>query len=233
MDAAAITATFRPPLHIAGPDRSWKPVRPDKFLIVFNHYSRPGTPAWWTACALGGALVETGLTQPEPRWVMTNTLNYLGWLAPFSRWMLRRIARLYDAFLMPPMPPAPQDVRVCAATVRHVIAFARKQPVARVCLAPEGRDSGDGGLIAPPSGAGRFVLQLCRAGMLILPVGVCEDGGAWHVRFGSAFTLAALDGLSADDRDGWSSTQVMSAIADLLPQRLRGPYRHFRFSSNS
>lgn len=155
---------------------------------------------------------------------MTDTLNYLGWLAPFSRWLLRRIARMYDAFSMPPMPPAPQDVEVCAATVRHVIAFARRQPDARVCLAPEGRDSGDGSLILPPSGAGRFILQLGRAGMTILPAGVCEDGGAWQVRFGPAFTLAAPDHLSADERDEWASWRVMSAIADLLPRRLRGAF---------
>ena len=114
---------------------------------------------------------------------------------------------------------------MCAATVRHVIAFARKQPVVRVCLAPEGRDSGDGSLIAPPSGAGRFILQLCRAGMTILPTGVCEDGGAWYVRFGSTFTLAVPGDLSTDERDEWASRRVMSAIADLLPPRLRGAYQ--------
>jgi 1-acyl-sn-glycerol-3-phosphate acyltransferase len=194
---------------------------------VFNHYSRAGVPAWWTAIALGGALVQVGLTEPEPRWVMTHTLNYLGWLAPLSQWALRRIAWTYNAFPMPPMPPAPQDRQACAATVRHVIAFARQQPAARVCLAPEGRDSGDGSLIAPPTGAGRFVLQLCRTGMKVLPVGVCQDGGAWHVRFGSTFTLSAPGDLSADERDGWAAHRVMGAIADLLPRRLRGASQVF------
>jgi hypothetical protein len=133
--------------------------------------------------------------------------------------------QIFDAFPMPPMPPAPQDVQACAATVRRVIAFAHTHPVARVCLAPEGRDSGDGSLIAPPSGAGRFILQLCRAGMTILPTGVCNEGGAWYVRFGPTCTLAAPGGLSADERDEWASRRVMGAIADLLPSRLRGAYQ--------
>jgi len=158
---------------------------------------------------------------------MTDTLNYLGRLAPLSQWVLRRIAWTYNAFPMPPMPPAPQDRQACAATVRHVIAFARQQPAARVCLAPEGRDSGDGSLIAPPSGAGRFILQLCRAGMAVLPAGVCKDGGAWHVRFGSTFNLSAPGDLSTDERDGWAAHRVMGAIADLLPRRLRGANQVF------
>jgi hypothetical protein len=122
----------------------------------------------------------------------------------------------YDTFPMPPMPPAPQDMQVCAATVRHVIAFARRQPDARVCLAPEGRDSGDGSLIAPPSGAGRFILQLCRADMTILPIGVCEDGGAWYVRFGSTFTLALPGGLSTDERDEWFNRDPLDRFAAWL-----------------
>jgi len=224
-DAAALAATFHPALLIAEPGTSPRSIRSDKLLIVFNHYSCPGTPAWWTACALGGAFVQVGLTDPEPRWVMTDTLNYMGRLAPLSHWMLRRIALTFDAFPMPPMPPAPQDVQACAATVRRVIVFAHEHPVAHVCLAPEGRDSGDGSLIAPPSGAGRFILQLCRVGMTILPTGVCKDGGAWQVRFGATFTLAAPEGLSADERDEWASRRVMDAIAGLLPSRLRGAYQ--------
>ena len=235
MDMAALAATFHPPLQMTSPDESLLacrpgqagPAGPGRLLIVFNHYSRAGVPAWWTAIALGGALVQVGLTEPEPRWVMTDTLNYLGWLAPLSRWVLHRIAWTYNAFSMPPMPPSPQARQACASTVRRVIAFARQQPAARVCLAPEGRDSGDGSLIAPPAGAGRFILQLCRTGMTVLPAGVCEDGGTWHVRFGSAFTLSAPADLSTDERDGWAVRRVMGAIAALLPRRLRGAYQIF------
>ncbi len=229
-DAAACAATLCPPLQIhddRGPDSFEKPFRPDgrkKLLIVFNHYTRPGFPAWWTVFALAGALVHEGLAQPEPRWIITAGLNYLGLLAPLSRWALRRIAIVYDAFLMPTMPPDPRDIEARAATVRQVIAFARKTSDARVCLAPEGYDNNDGRLITPPPGAGRFLLQFCRTGMTILPIGVYVEDDAYHVRFGSTFSLEALQGLPPDARDATASHRVMSAIAELLPRQLRGPF---------
>ena len=229
-DAMACAATLRPPLQIHDDPRLdglGKPFgsdRPKKLLVVFNHYTRPGFPAWWTAFALGGALVRVGLAQPEPRWVMTAGLNYLGLFAPLSRWALRRIANIYDGFLMPPMPPNPKHMGARAATVRHVITFVRQTPNARVCLAPEGYDNNDGRLIVPPPGAGRFLLQLCRAGMTILPAGVCTDRGVYHVHFGSTFSLDTPQDLAPDARDEWASRRVMSAIAELLPQRLRGSF---------
>jgi len=229
-DATACAATLCPPLQIHNdrrPDGLEKPFGPDcpkKLLVVFNHYTHPGFPAWWTAFALAGALIHEGLAQPEPRWVITAGLNYLGPLAPLSRWALRRIAIIYDAFLMPTMPPDPKDIEARAATVRQVIAFARSTPNARVCLAPEGYDDDDGRLIVPPPGAGRFMLQLCRAGMTILPAGVYTEGGAYHVHFGSTFSLDTPQGLLPDARDESASHRVMSAIAELLPLRLRGPF---------
>jgi len=222
MDTAAVAATLRPPSQIFRPEGFSKPL--GSVLVLFNHYSRRGVPAWWTVFVLGGALVQIGLTEPEPRWVMTAAWRHWGVFAPASRWILRRIAKTYHSFLMPPMPPAPEDAPACAATVRQVIHFARGQRCARVCLAPEGRDSGDGSLIEPPPGAGRFIWQLCRAGLTILPAGVCEEGGAWRVRFGAPFTLTAPDDLSPDERDTRVSLRVMRAMADLLPRRLRGSF---------
>jgi hypothetical protein len=229
-DARACAATLCPPLQVyddTRPDELEKPFGPDcpkKLLVAFNHYTRPGFPAWWTVFALGAALIRVGLAQPEPRWVITAGLNYLGLLAPLSRWALRRIASVYDTFLMPTMPPNPKDMEARAAAVRQVITFARNTPNARVCLAPEGYDNNDGRLIVPPPGAGRFLLQLCHAGMTILPAGVCAEGGVYHVRFGSTFSLDMPQDVSPDARDEWASRRVMRAIAELLPQRLRGPF---------
>jgi hypothetical protein len=221
-DAAACAATLCPPLKTHNDSVPEGSDRPNKLLIVFNHYTRPGFPAWWTAFALSGALVRVGLTQPEPRWVMTAGLNYLGLFAPLSRWALRRIASIYAGFLMPPMPPDPKDIEARAATARQVLTFARQTPNARVCLAPEGYDNNDGQLIVPPPGAGRFLLQLCRVGMTILPAGVCTEGGVYHVRFGSTFSLDTPQDLAPDARDERASRRVMRAIAELLPLRLRG-----------
>jgi len=221
---AACAATLYPPVQVHDGSRLEGVDRPNRLLITFNHYTRPGFPAWWTAFALGGALVRVGLAQPEPRWVMTAGLNYLGLFAPLSRWALRRIANIYDGFLMPPMPPNPKDMEARATTVRQVITFVRQTPNARVCLAPEGYDNNDGRLIVPPPGAGRFLLQLCHAGMTILPAGVCAESGVYHVHFGSTFSLDTPQNLASDARDEWASRRVMCAIAELLPQRLRGSF---------
>jgi hypothetical protein len=219
---AALAATLCPPLQVERPEGFREPF--GSVLVVFNHYTRPESPAWWTAIALGAALARVGLAQPEPRWVMTAEWRHLGAIAPVSRWAFRRIATMYNVFLMPPMPPDPKEVETRAAIVRQVIEFVRNAPDARVCLAPEGYDNNDGRLIVPPPGAGRFILHLCRAGMIILPAGVCEEGGAWCVRFGPTFTLAVPDDLSPDERDEWASRRVMRAIAKLLPEPLRGKF---------
>jgi 1-acyl-sn-glycerol-3-phosphate acyltransferase len=155
---------------------------------------------------------------------MTAEWRHWGIFAPISRWVLRRIATLYDAFLMPPTPPSSQDAIACAATVRQVINWARSHPAARVCLAPEGHDSSDGHLIMPPPGVGRFMLHLGRAGMIILPAGVWEDGKAWQVRFGPTFTLEASGERLPDARDAWARRRVMRAIAEQLPEHLRGEF---------
>jgi len=221
-DMAACAATLRPPVQVHNDSIPEGSDRPNKLLIVFNHYTRPGFPAWWTAFALGSALVRVGLAQPEPRWVMTAALTHLGLFAPLSRWSLRRIANIYGGFLMPPMPPDPKDIEARAATVRQVLTFARCAPNARVCFAPEGYDNNDGQLIVPPPGAGRFLLRLCRTGMTILPAGVCAEGGVYHVHFGATFSLETRQDLASEARDEWASRRVMRAIAELLPLRLRG-----------
>jgi hypothetical protein len=225
LDMAALAATLYPPLQVRRPARTLCAKPFGSLLIVFNHYSLPDVPVWWTVIALGGALDHIGLTGPEPRWVMTAAWRHWGMFMPISRWMLRCIARVYDAFLMPPMPPAPEDAAVSATAVRAVINLARSCSDARICLAPEGRDSGDGRLIMPPSGVGRFIFHLCRAGMDILPAGIWQDDQAWHVCFGPTFTLDAPNDLGPDARDEWAARRVMAAIAELVPERLRGEFR--------
>ena len=228
-DMAHCAATFQPLLQIE-PDGSrqslvgQKAVRSGKLLIAFNHSTTLTTPAWWTAIALGGALDQIGLNQPEPRWVITSVLNYLGWLAPISQVALRQVAVMYNAFLMPSMPPVPQDTRARAATVCQVLGYLRADSNAHVCLAPQGTDGNDGKLTRPPSGAGRFMLQLVRAGAAILPAGVCENQDAWRVCFGDVLALTTPPALPPNARDEWATLRVMGAIAELLPSHLRGPF---------
>jgi hypothetical protein len=222
-DMVVLSSTLHPPLQVHRPQEFRYPL--GSVLFVFNHYTRPDVPAWWSAVALGSALVQLGLHQPEPRWVMTATWRHWGAFEPLSRWMFRRLAATYGLLLMPPMPPEPREVEARAAAVRQVMAYARSMPQARVCLAPEGYDANDGRLITPPPGVGRFMLHLCRAGLVILPVGVWEDAGVWHVRLGQAFALDAPREPAPAARDEWAARSVMGALAALLPERLRGEVR--------
>jgi len=123
---------------------------------------------------------------------------------------------------MPPMPPDPLQVEERARAVRRALSLARQG--AMIGLAPEGRDSSDGGLTDPPAGAGRFLLLLTEASLPILPVGVAEKDGILTVSFGEPFTLQAQVGLGKREQDRRVGETVMVAIGKLLPPELWGIY---------
>jgi hypothetical protein len=145
-------------------------------------------------------------------------------LDPTSRWLLRRLARVYGFSLMPPMPPDPRETAARAQAVRRVLTYARHAPRPIIGLAPEGRDSADGSLLWPAAGAGRFMLQLAALGLEIAPVGAFEAEGAFCLRFGPRYRLNVPASLSADERDREASRVVMRCIAALLPERFRGEF---------
>ena len=186
-------------------------------LVVTNHYSRPGFAAWWIALAISAAMPV------EVHWLMTSAWTHLGPLAPASRWLFPRLARVYGFTPTPPMPPDPAEVADRAQAVRQVLRVARN-PGAVIGLAPEGRDQPAGVLGAPPAGSGRFIRQLAKNCHPILPVGVYEDQDGLCLRFGPPFELARLASPIPLEVDGDTSRQVMVAIARQLPERLRGVY---------
>lgn len=220
-DALAWVAGLRPPLRALGqahlPDAG-------PGLIVVNHYARPGFRAWWITLAV------SALVPADIHWIMTEAWTFLNRpvarraLRPASRWLLRRLARVYAFTAMPPMPPEPDEVAARAAAVRRVLSFARRTPRAVIGLAPEGRDFPGGVLGAPPPGAGRFMLQLAGLGLEIWPVAVYEAEGALCAAFGPRFRLAVDADQTAETRDQAASCQVMRAIAGLLPEALRGQF---------
>ena len=131
---------------------------------------------------------------------------------------------MYAFTSMPPMPPRESDVTSRAHSVREVISYVEhvKDPV--VCLAPEGMDNPGGALAVPPSGVGRFILQLSNRGMIIHPAGVWELEGRLCIGFGVPYRLSLEANLSVHDRDNCAAKVVMQSIADLLPTYLRGDY---------
>ncbi len=220
-DALACVAGLRPPLRVVGPAHI---PEAGPRLIVVNHYAHPGFRAWWIALAV------SALVPADIHWIMTEAWTFPNRpgarraLRPASRWLLRRLARVYAFTPMPPMPPEPGDVAARAVAVRRVLTLARRTPRPLIGLAPEGRDFPGGVLGAPPPGVGRFMLQLAGLGLEVTPAAVYEAEGALCAAFGPRFRLAVDADQAAESRDRAASAQVMRAIAALLPAALRGEF---------
>jgi 1-acyl-sn-glycerol-3-phosphate acyltransferase len=211
-DALALTAAAKLSLKVQG--RTYLPAQ-GPFLLVTNHYTRPGFGVWWTGLALAATLPM------ELHWIIT-----AGWtgspLEPLSRWLLRRVAQVYGFTAMPPMPPNPEEEAERAAAVRRVIAYARKGQTAVVAVTPEGRDFPGSRLGQPPPGAGRFLLYLQQILGTIIPAGVYEEDEWVCLNFEPPFKLHLPLGLSHGEQDLLASRQVMDHIAALLPLQLKG-----------
>jgi MYXO-CTERM domain-containing protein len=219
-DGQACIGRLEPPLRVLG-EENIPPSGPA--LITFNHYSRPGFQAWWMALALA-AVVPADI-----HFVMTGELTFPGkWYAPLgragSRWLLKRLARVYGFTVMPPMPPRPGEEARRARSVRAALSYQKRNPQAVLGLAPEGSDMPGGILHVPPAGAGRFVVLLAGAGMLVVPAAFYEADGAACLRFGPAYWLPVPAGASPDERDRTIARFVMERIAQLLPIPLQGEF---------
>jgi hypothetical protein len=219
-DGQLCVERLMPPLHLLGKENI--PER-GPCLITFNHYYRSGFNAWWMA------LAPAATVPVDVHYVMTGELTWPGkWYAPLgqagSRWLLKRFSKIYGFTSMPPMPPREKDVAERARSVRATLAFAREHPRAILGLAPEGGDQPGGVLNWPSPGAGRFVLLLAQLGFPVLPVGVFEENGEFCLGFGAMYNLQIPGGLSPEEKDHESAHSIMSAIAPLLPVRLRGDF---------
>jgi 1-acyl-sn-glycerol-3-phosphate acyltransferase len=215
-DSRMLVDRLTPPLRVEG---SLPELERGSWLVVVNHYTRPGFRAWWIPMAISATLPR------EVCWVTTSTLTFrdplrAATITPASRWFLRRAARLYGFIAMPPMPPRDFEVALRAEAVRRALHRA-SDPHALLGLAPEGGDMPGGVLTPPPSGSGRFLLHLARRGLRFQPVGAFEDDGRLCLRYGPPFDLPHPLPEPIDDS---ATRPVMSAIAACLPERLRGPY---------
>jgi len=235
-DAALLLSPLNPPPAVAGAHLI---PAAGAFLVVTNHYARPGLGAW-----LGAALVTQAIAQRRPdtpvHWLMTSAWLYHdrlhSWtVTPVTRWLFTHLAEVYGFVTTPPVYDGWAQPREGAISVRRFLALAQ-QARARgevLAIAPEG--GGDaarpGCLVAPPPGAGRFLLLLARqsgassdTSLPFLPVGVAEHGGRLVATFGQPFSLLLPPALPKAQADAWASRQVMLAIGRLLPVELWGEY---------
>ncbi len=218
-DARAFVRRLRPPLQQHGTPLRYAPAG---CVIAANHYHSRTFRSWWIALILTASLGE------DIHWVMFDAWTYPDpvrsrLITPLTRRLFRRLARIYGFTSMPPMPPRPEEVDLRARAVREVLNHVRRTPRPVLGLIPEGSDSGDGSLMRPPPGVGRFFLLLTRARLVIQPAGIYEQGGALHLRWGGPLTSLPLAS-SAEERGRIAADTVMQAIAACLPTSLRGAY---------
>jgi len=215
-DSRRLIDRLSPPLRVDGalPD-----IAEGSWLVVVNHYARPGFRAWWIPMAISATLPR------EIGWVTTSTLTFpdrlrASTLTPASQWFLAHMADLYGFVAMPPMPPRPYEAVQRAHAVRRVLRKAG-DPGALLGLAPEGGDMPGGVLAHPPAGSGRFLWHLARRGLRILPVGAFETHGRFCLRFGAPCDLPSSLPPPVEES---ASHLVMSTLAACLPPHLRGAY---------
>lgn len=215
-DARLVIAGLEPALEVHGAQHI---PRRGGYLVVCNHYTRPGLAAWWFVFAISATIAERRApgADAEVRWIITS-----GWTFPSSRrrqrllrplthWAFRRVAHVYGFVTMPPMPPDPREVMARAQAVRRSVLLARQaaRDGGMVGLAPEGRDTPE--LVGQfPPGVGRFVALLVEEGLEVLPAGVVETEGRLRVAFGPPFVPDIPPERGA--RDGMVARQVREAI---------------------
>lgn len=218
-DASALVAALEPPLHIIGRPPG---LAGSSWLLIVNHYFRPGFLAWWIPMSVSAAL------NCDIHWIMTSAWRSVAgsnrpWLVKLVSSILRRAARMYNFTSMPPMPPIPEEAQARAHAVRQVLKYVDSTPGAILGLAPEGRDNPDGVLHPPPPGVGRFVCQLAKRGLRLLPSGVFEADGKLCLRIGPPMDLPIIEGTTGE-RDLKMSDLLMGAISRCVPESMRGPY---------
>jgi hypothetical protein len=192
------------------------------FIVVGNHYERPGLWAGWGAMVVSAAVRETGSGRRELHWLMTDELLAFQ-LGPLSisreriRAVFARFARVYGFGLV----SAREAGIVGGASGLRVAAryLAAGEPVG---VLPEGTASV--ALCEARPGVGTFLAWLSRDGAPLVPVGIAEPEGVLTATFGPPFSLPRVSGDKAD-RDRALRDAVMGHIARLLPPELRGFYR--------
>lgn len=199
------------------------------FVLVANHYQRPGLWVAWGVCLVSMAVAPRRLESPEMRWAMAGEwrarpLGPLPWPAPFLRWLFRRVAATYGHIVVPAadfmLAGRAQAARAMLRALRPPASEGMPAPLG---LLPEGRNSPDRSLQRPDRSIGRLLLHLCRGDIPVLPAAIREVEGALTVTFGPPVSLEPFQA-AGDEAADTVLDQVMLAVARLLPSSMHGTY---------
>jgi 1-acyl-sn-glycerol-3-phosphate acyltransferase len=207
-DALRLTGRITPPVVVDGMANI---PASGGYVVVVNHFSRPGFNTAWTALSLAAAIPKEIAFIMSEAWAFAgNPLGFL--LRPFMKFVLASINEVYGFLSMPSMAEGFSDPGSRAAAVRRVIQFGRRHPSAVIGIAPEGQDSPELGIGLAPGGGGKFILHLNRMGFQLLPVVVQERSGKLFTKFGQVFDIPLEPGLPSEGID----TYVRQIIRDRL-----------------
>jgi len=199
------------------------------FVVVANHYQRPGLWVAWGVCLISMAVAPRRLESPEVRWAMAGEwrarpLGPLPWPAPILRWLFRRVAATYGHIVV----PAADFMSTGRAQAARTMLRALRPPAGGVApaplgLLPEGRNSPDRSLQRPDRSIGRLLIYLCRGDIPVLPTAICEVEGSLTVTFGPPVSLEPFQAAGDEAADA-ALDEAMLAVARLLPSSMHGVY---------
>lgn len=202
------------------------------FIVVINHYDRPGLAAWWGIAPILTTIAARRTREPrEVHLLMAREWHFASgfdhWVKqPLTRWFFGQFAKTYDCIGLPPALDSEEYRGQGASAIRRAIELTRTDPPQLLGVAPEGNTGSNLGLSQPPRGAGLMLMLLTHDTIPFLPVGIFEDADQIvNVNFGAPCTLNVPRRLSKELRDCESARQVMVQIGRLLPERMWGVYR--------
>jgi hypothetical protein len=227
-DSQWIVRINPPPPRILGLDNV--PAR-GPFVLVANHYERPGLQMHFIGVAIAAALAERREESRDIHWIITNQwegrrfgpIPIPAWL---TRWTFSRVARVYDFITMSQREEETAArvgaLKQAAAFIGAGVSDGRSKRGEPVGMMPEAR--GKGVLIEAMPGAGLFLEMLNRRGAPILPVAAYEEPGRLVLSFGEPFMLDVPARVGRREQDRLIREQAMVAIGRMLPESMWGFY---------
>lgn len=191
------------------------------FVVVGNHYERPGLGVVWGVMVVNVAVHRTGERPRELHLIMTDELLdvRLGPIMLPRKWVRMVIARLGRVYGFGLVSPRESGLVGGSAGLRAAARYlAAGEPL---LVLPEGTASKE--LLEARSGVGAAVSWLARGNVPLVPVGIAEIEGVLTAQFGPPFALPEVEG-DKYERDEALSDTIMRQIAGLLPPDVRGHY---------
>ncbi len=194
------------------------------FILVFNHYDRPGLRVWWTVIFVALTVCRYRTTEPKSLRVVFTGEWPFPIIKPITRWFSDRVSKAYGLSLLPPVEPG---YRLHSAlAIRRLVALMRHNPPPLLGISPEGKSIPSLEIHTPPSGAGVFLSMLANGRLHFVPAGIYEaEEGVLTANFGPPFRLFPSSHSDRSQLDRQVSQALMVAIGRLLPERMWGIYR--------